>query len=129
MCQVFRSLEASNKPRSRRRRQDRPVPIARLVVDDLEAALLVPAGSEARGGQRRERRADEGSFPYWVALIEEKCIGANFYVQQEFCRSCRSCRGKILRGWPPQRLAHSTRSSGAEVAVAESGYAAHHDLG
>jgi hypothetical protein len=37
--------------------------------------------------QTRMERAGEGSFPYWVALIEEKCIGANFHVQQEFCRT------------------------------------------
>jgi hypothetical protein len=30
--------------------------------------------------------ADEGSFPYWVALIEEKCIGTNYELHQEFCR-------------------------------------------
>jgi hypothetical protein len=37
--------------------------------------------------QTRMERTDEGSFPYWVALIEEKCVGANFHVHQEFCRS------------------------------------------
>ena len=37
--------------------------------------------------QTRMERADEGSFPYWGALIEEKCIGANFHVHQEFCRT------------------------------------------
>ena len=34
---------------------------------------------------RQTRMADEGSFPYWVALIEDKCIGTTM-VQQEFCR-------------------------------------------
>lgn len=37
--------------------------------------------------QTRMERADEGSFPYWVALIEEKCIGANFHIHEEFCRT------------------------------------------
>ena len=34
--------------------------------------------------QTRMERADEGSFPYWVAIIEEKCVGANFHVHQDF---------------------------------------------
>ena len=38
-------------------------------------------------GRRGWERADEGSFPYWVALIEQKCIGVNFHVHQEFCRT------------------------------------------
>jgi hypothetical protein len=37
--------------------------------------------------QTRMERADEGSFPCWVAVTEEKCIGANYDVHQEFCRS------------------------------------------
>jgi len=47
--------------------------------------------------QTRMERADEGSFRYWVALIEEKCIGANFHVHQEFCRS----HGLSLSGYGP----------------------------
>jgi hypothetical protein len=39
--------------------------------------------------QTRMERADEGSFPYWVALIEEKCTGANYEIQQAFCRAHR----------------------------------------
>jgi hypothetical protein len=31
-------------------------------------------------------RAEEGSFPYWVALIEERCTGANHEKIREFCR-------------------------------------------
>ena len=37
--------------------------------------------------QTRIERAAEGSFPYWVALIEEKCIGPNFEKHREFCRA------------------------------------------
>ena len=47
--------------------------------------------------QTRMERADEGRFPYWVALIEEKRIGANFHVHQEFCRS----HGLSLSGYGP----------------------------
>ena len=46
--------------------------------------------------QTRMERTDEGSFPYWVALIEEKCVGANFHVHQEFCRTHGlSCRNTV----------------------------------
>jgi hypothetical protein len=36
--------------------------------------------------QTRLERIAEGSFPYWVCLPEEKCIGANFEKHREFCR-------------------------------------------
>jgi hypothetical protein len=36
--------------------------------------------------QTRFERADEGSFPYWVCLIDEKCTGANYEKIQSFCR-------------------------------------------
>jgi hypothetical protein len=32
-------------------------------------------------------RISEGSFPYWVAVIEEKCTGANYDKHREFCRA------------------------------------------
>jgi hypothetical protein len=31
-------------------------------------------------------RAAEGSFPYWVALLDEKCTGANHEKIREFCQ-------------------------------------------
>ncbi len=37
--------------------------------------------------QTRLERISEGSFPYWVALIEEKCTGANYDKHREFCRA------------------------------------------
>ena len=37
--------------------------------------------------QTRIERAAEGSFPYWVCLIEEKCTGSNYEKVQEFCRA------------------------------------------
>jgi hypothetical protein len=36
--------------------------------------------------QTRMERAEQGSIPYGVALIEEKCIGVNYQVHQEFCQ-------------------------------------------
>jgi hypothetical protein len=36
--------------------------------------------------QTQYERSAEGSFPYWVALIEEKCIGARYLEILEFCR-------------------------------------------
>jgi hypothetical protein len=36
--------------------------------------------------QTRFERADEGSFPYWVCLIDEQCTGANYKKIQTFCR-------------------------------------------
>jgi hypothetical protein len=36
--------------------------------------------------QTRIERAEEGSFPYWVALLDEKCAGANHEKIREFCR-------------------------------------------
>src|SRR3981189_3758503 len=35
----------------------------------------------------RFERSAEGSFPYWVCLIEEKCTGPNYEKVQEFCRA------------------------------------------
>ena len=57
-----------------------------------ECSYFVPTKSTAEKRamshrQTRMERTDEGSFHYWVALIEEKCVGANFHVHQEFCRS------------------------------------------
>src|SRR5712671_7548261 len=37
--------------------------------------------------QTRFERSAEGSFPYWVCLIEEKCTGPNYEKVQEFCRA------------------------------------------
>ena len=37
--------------------------------------------------QTRIEQAAEGSFPYWVCLPEEKCIGTNFDKHREFCRA------------------------------------------
>jgi hypothetical protein len=37
--------------------------------------------------QTRLERIAEGSFPYWICLPEEKCIGANFQKHREFCRA------------------------------------------
>jgi hypothetical protein len=36
--------------------------------------------------QTRFERSAEGSFPYWVCLIEEKCTGANYENIQAYCR-------------------------------------------
>src|SRR5882762_5663945 len=36
--------------------------------------------------QTRMERAAEGRFPYWVALLDEKCTGANHEEIREFCR-------------------------------------------
>ena len=36
--------------------------------------------------QTQYERSAEGSFPYWVCLIEEKCTGPNYEKVQEFCR-------------------------------------------
>jgi hypothetical protein len=36
--------------------------------------------------QTRLERIAEGSFPYWVCLPEEKCIGTNFEKHRAFCR-------------------------------------------
>jgi hypothetical protein len=35
---------------------------------------------------RRILRAAEQSFPYWVALQEEKCVGTQYHELREFCR-------------------------------------------
>ena len=35
----------------------------------------------------RFERLVEGSFPYWVCLIEEKCTGPNYEKVQKFCRA------------------------------------------
>jgi hypothetical protein len=37
--------------------------------------------------QTRIERSEEGSFPYWVSLVEEKCTGSNYEKVQEFCRA------------------------------------------
>jgi hypothetical protein len=37
--------------------------------------------------QTRFERSEEGSFPYWVCLIEEKCTGANYEKLKAFCRA------------------------------------------
>ena len=37
--------------------------------------------------QTRFERSEEGSFPYWVCLIEEKCTGADYAKIQEFCQT------------------------------------------
>src|SRR5258705_13889782 len=37
--------------------------------------------------QTRFERSAEGSFPYWVCLIVEKCTGPNYEKVQEFCRA------------------------------------------
>ena len=37
--------------------------------------------------QTRFERSEEGSFPYWVVLIEQKCTGANYELIQTFCRA------------------------------------------
>jgi hypothetical protein len=37
--------------------------------------------------QTRFERSAEGSFPYWVCLIEEKCTGPNYEKVREFCRA------------------------------------------
>jgi hypothetical protein len=37
--------------------------------------------------QTRIEQSAEGSFPYWVCLIEEKCTGANYDKHREFCRT------------------------------------------
>ena len=37
--------------------------------------------------QTQFERSAEGSFPYWVCLIEEKCTGPNYEKVQEFCRA------------------------------------------
>lgn len=37
---------------------------------------------------RRILRAAEQSFPYWVALQEEKCVGENYHKLRDFCREC-----------------------------------------
>src|SRR3979409_1401197 len=37
--------------------------------------------------QTRFEKSEEGSFPYWVCLIEEKCTGANYEKLQAFCRA------------------------------------------
>jgi hypothetical protein len=44
--------------------------------------------------QTRIERVVEGSFPYWVCLPEEKCIGANFEKHREFCRTHRLALSK-----------------------------------
>ena len=36
--------------------------------------------------QTRMERTAEGRFPYWVALLDEKCTGANHEKIREFCR-------------------------------------------
>jgi hypothetical protein len=37
--------------------------------------------------QTRLERISEGSFPYWVCLPEEKCIGANYNKHWSFCQA------------------------------------------
>jgi len=37
--------------------------------------------------QTRFERSEEGSFPYRVCLIEEKCTGPNYGKVQEFCQT------------------------------------------
>src|SRR6266700_5674039 len=37
--------------------------------------------------QTQYERSAEGSVPYWVCLIEEKCTGPNYQKVQEFCRA------------------------------------------
>jgi len=37
--------------------------------------------------QTRIEKAAEGSFPYWVCLIEEKCTGSNYDQHREFWRA------------------------------------------
>src|ERR1700730_11218504 len=36
--------------------------------------------------QTRIEQAAEGSFPFWVALVEEKCTGANYDKHRNFCK-------------------------------------------
>jgi hypothetical protein len=47
-----------------------------------------PGENAAKMAQRQTRieRAAEGRFPYWVALLDEKCTGANHEKIREFCR-------------------------------------------
>jgi hypothetical protein len=35
---------------------------------------------------RRVLRAANQTFPHWVALPEERCVGENYYKIREFCR-------------------------------------------
>jgi hypothetical protein len=35
--------------------------------------------------QTKFERLAEGSFPYWIALIEAKCAGAQYEKIREFC--------------------------------------------
>jgi hypothetical protein len=37
--------------------------------------------------QTRIEQAAEGSFPFWVALVEEKCTGANYDKHRNFCKA------------------------------------------
>jgi len=48
--------------------------------------------------QTKLERLSEGSFPHWVALIDEKCTGAN-------CEKIREFRGQ--RGLMLSRFDHS----------------------
>jgi hypothetical protein len=34
---------------------------------------------------RRISRAADMNFPFWVALVEEKCVGQNYFVLRKFC--------------------------------------------
>jgi hypothetical protein len=43
---------------------------------------------------RRISRAADMNFPYWVALVEEKCVGQNYFVVRKFCEH----RGLSLSG-------------------------------
>ena len=35
---------------------------------------------------RRILRAAEQNFPFWIALQEEKCVGANYQALRDFCQ-------------------------------------------
>jgi len=52
----------------------------------------------------RFERSAEGSFPYWVCLIEEKCTGPNYEKVQEFCRARTMVTIKYV-GEPGKRVA------------------------
>jgi hypothetical protein len=61
--------------------------VDRRVIMFLFCSYRVNGGKRAMSHrQTRMERADEGSFSHWVALPEEKCIGANYQVHREFCQ-------------------------------------------
>src|SRR5450432_2047013 len=50
----------------------------------IKAPLAMPRNSHR---QTRIEQAAEGSFPFWVALVEEKCTGANYDKHKSFCQA------------------------------------------